>query len=180
MSTSTRVDLEANLPSVSDQRLAEGMNARARACVEMLNALCGAAEARLAESERACAEAEARATLLERALGARGTTIRGGADGVGGKLGGGAGVEVSAFERADVSGGMEGSDGAPDAGARRAEPQPEPECAAEGETAREGEADAMQSDPKYGLYFKMIKMGVPEQAVRNKMALDGVDASVLD
>jgi len=41
-------------------------------------------------------------------------------------------------------------------------------------------ANAMVNDPKYGMYFKMIKMGVPEQAVRNKMALDGVDASVLD
>lgn len=35
-------------------------------------------------------------------------------------------------------------------------------------------------DPAHAIYFKMLKMGVPEQAVRNKMALEGVDPSVLD
>jgi len=35
-------------------------------------------------------------------------------------------------------------------------------------------------NPAHAIYFKMLKMGVPEQAVRNKMALDGVDPGVLD
>ena len=47
-------------------------------------------------------------------------------------------------------------------------------------TAATPETNARASDPKYSIYFKMLKMGVPAQAVRNKMNLDGVDASVLD
>lgn len=184
MSTSTRVDLESNLPSVSDQRLAEAMNARARATVEMLNALCGAAEARLGMSERACAEAEARAALLERALGARETDARTDVDGsedVEAVRGGGGGEDgVVDVARAGASSDGEDSDPAGDAAAGRAATEPARATEDEGETTREGEADAMLNDPKYGMYFKMIKMGVPEQAVRNKMALDGVDASVLD
>ena len=52
--------------------------------------------------------------------------------------------------------------------------------AAEAATAATAETNARASDPKYSIYFKMLKMGVPAQAVRNKMNLDGVDASVLD
>ena len=51
---------------------------------------------------------------------------------------------------------------------------------AEAATAATPETNALASDPKYSIYFKMLKMGVPAQAVRNKMNLDGVDASVLD
>ena len=51
---------------------------------------------------------------------------------------------------------------------------------AEAATAATPETNARASDPKYSIYFKMLKMGVPAQAVRNKMNLDGVDASVLD
>jgi hypothetical protein len=50
----------------------------------------------------------------------------------------------------------------------------------EAATAATTETNALASDPKYSIYFKMLKMGVPAQAVRNKMNLDGVDASVLD
>ena len=50
----------------------------------------------------------------------------------------------------------------------------------EAATAATPETNARASDPKYSIYFKMLKMGVPAQAVRNKMNLDGVDASVLD
>ena len=59
-------------------------------------------------------------------------------------------------------------------------PPPPPEPPKEPPEPAPAPANAMVNDPKYGIYFKMIKMGVPEQAVRNKMALDGVDASVLD
>jgi hypothetical protein len=34
--------------------------------------------------------------------------------------------------------------------------------------------------PEYAQWFKMLKMGVPKQAVANKMSMKGVDASVLD
>lgn len=42
------------------------------------------------------------------------------------------------------------------------------------------EMNVCVSDLKYFIYFKMLKMGVFAQAVRNKMNFDGVDVSVLD
>ena len=33
---------------------------------------------------------------------------------------------------------------------------------------------------KYGKYFKMLKMGIPPGAVKNKMKQDGLDPSILD
>ena len=35
-------------------------------------------------------------------------------------------------------------------------------------------------DERYSKYFKMLKMGVPLQAVKNKMKQEGLDDSVLD
>jgi aryl carrier-like protein len=34
--------------------------------------------------------------------------------------------------------------------------------------------------PEYAQWFKLLKLGMPKQAVANKMAMKGVDASVLD
>ena len=63
-----------------------------------------------------------------------------------------------------------------------APPEEAPEEAAPEEAAPAAppETNALASDPKYAIYFKMLNMGVPAQAVRNKMSLDGADASVLD
>lgn len=38
----------------------------------------------------------------------------------------------------------------------------------------------IKDDPAFQKYFKMMKMGLPEGAIRNAMARDGLDASVLD
>ena len=38
----------------------------------------------------------------------------------------------------------------------------------------------MSSHPKFKIYFDMVKKGVPKQAVKNKMLLDGFDPVVLD
>ena len=38
----------------------------------------------------------------------------------------------------------------------------------------------MAEDERYSKYFKMLKMGVPLQAVKNKMAVEGLDGNVLD
>jgi len=38
----------------------------------------------------------------------------------------------------------------------------------------------MSSHPEYSKYFDMIKKGVPKQAVKNKMLLDGKDPNILD
>ena len=41
----------------------------------------------------------------------------------------------------------------------------------------------IRDDPRYSLYFKMVRMGVPAQAVKNKMALEGfspAEADLLD
>ena len=39
---------------------------------------------------------------------------------------------------------------------------------------------AIQDDPKYTKYFKMLKVGLSPPAVKNKMTKDGVDPSILD
>lgn len=38
---------------------------------------------------------------------------------------------------------------------------------------------ALKDDPQYGRFFKMLKMGVPPQAVANKVAAEGLDPSVM-
>ncbi|GMF13912.1 unnamed protein product [Phytophthora lilii] len=38
----------------------------------------------------------------------------------------------------------------------------------------------LKDDPKYAKYFKMLQMGLPEGAVRQKMKVDGVDERALD
>ena len=38
----------------------------------------------------------------------------------------------------------------------------------------------MSEDERFAKYFKMLKMGVPLQAVKNKMKGEGLDDSVLD
>lgn len=45
-------------------------------------------------------------------------------------------------------------------------------------TATEGVK--LQDDPVYGKYFKMLKMGLPDGAVRHKMVQEGVDPRALD
>ncbi|TYZ57458.1 hypothetical protein PybrP1_010846 [[Pythium] brassicae (nom. inval.)] len=41
-------------------------------------------------------------------------------------------------------------------------------------------AATLGDDPVYAKYFKMLKMGLPDGAVRHKMVTDGVDAKALD
>ncbi|GMT14431.1 hypothetical protein PFISCL1PPCAC_5728 [Pristionchus fissidentatus] len=38
----------------------------------------------------------------------------------------------------------------------------------------------MKDDPRYSKYFKMVKMGIQEEAVRLKMSSEGVDPSILN
>jgi len=167
--------LRENLPPTDDQALASAMNAHAARTVCVLNALSASVEARLAEAARGVAEAEARTRLLERALDAEsGETTTSDADArvEAVSSAGGDGVDAVAVEETSV--------GVPPPPPPLPPPPPPPEPPKEPPEPAPAPANAMVNDPKYGIYFKMIKMGVPEQAVRNKMALDGVDASVLD
>jgi hypothetical protein len=41
-------------------------------------------------------------------------------------------------------------------------------------------APALKDDPQYEKYFKMLKMGLPMEAVKHAMSRDGVDPSVMD
>ena len=158
--------LRENLPPTDDQALASAMNAHAARTVCVLNALSASVEARLAEAARGVAEAEARTRLLERALDAEsGETTTSDADARVEAVSSAGGDSVDAVAVEETSVGV---------------PPPPPEPPKEPPEPASAPANAMVNDPKYGIYFKMIKMGVPEQAVRNKMALDGVDASVLD
>ena len=169
--------LRARLPAANDQAMASALNARAARTATTLDALCASAEAKLGAAARALREAEARTALLERALevGTATTTAETaeaatreddgrGADAADAATAATAEAEAAAAEAAEAE--------AATAEAATAE--------AEAATAATPETNARASDPKYSIYFKMLKMGVPAQAVRNKMNLDGVDASVLD
>ena len=164
--------LRARLPAANDQAMASALNARAARTATTLDALCASAEAKLGAAARALREAEARTALLERALevGTATTTT----------------TTAEAATREDDG---RGADAAVTADAATAEAEAATAEAATAEaataeaeaaTAATPETNARASDPKYSIYFKMLKMGVPAQAVRNKMNLDGVDASVLD
>ena len=152
--------LRARLPAANDQAMASALNARAARTATTLDALCASAEAKLGAAARALREAEARTALLERAL-----------------EGGTATTTAEAAEAATREDDGRGADAADAADAATAEAAT---ATAEAATAATPETNARASDPKYSIYFKMLKMGVPAQAVRNKMNLDGVDASVLD
>ena len=152
--------LRARLPAANDQAMASALNARAARTATTLDALCASAEAKLGAAARALREAEARTALLERALEAGTATTT---------------AEAAAAATREDDG--RGADAADAATAATAEAEA---ATAEAATAATPETNARASDPKYSIYFKMLKMGVPAQAVRNKMNLDGVDASVLD
>ena len=42
------------------------------------------------------------------------------------------------------------------------------------------EKETSLEEQHYGKYLKMLKMGIPEQAVKNKMIMDGIEPSILD
>ena len=42
------------------------------------------------------------------------------------------------------------------------------------------EKEPSYEEQHYGKYLKMLKMKIPEQAVKNKMIMDGIDPSILD
>ena len=165
--------LRARLPAANDQAMASALNARAARTATTLDALCASAEAKLGAAARALREAEARTALLERALEAGTATTTADA--------------AEAATREDDGRGADAADAAEAATAEAAtaeaataEAATAEAATAEAATAATAETNARASDPKYSIYFKMLKMGVPAQAVRNKMNLDGVDASVLD
>jgi len=41
-------------------------------------------------------------------------------------------------------------------------------------------ANPVSADPRYARFFKMVKMGVPEPAVKVKMTAEGIDPDILD
>ncbi|CAB1437114.1 unnamed protein product [Pleuronectes platessa] len=51
--------------------------------------------------------------------------------------------------------------------------KPVPEAAAENVLT-------VAKDPRYARYLKMVQVGVPVMAIRNKMVLEGLDSSLLD
>lgn len=47
-------------------------------------------------------------------------------------------------------------------------------------TSESGDKIFLKDDPKFAKYFKMLKMGLPMDAVKNAMERDGMDPSVMD
>jgi WASH complex subunit CCDC53 len=170
--------LEATLPAINDQKLATVLNAFAAQTVKMLNRVSSAAEGKLAKAEARLREAETSARLLEATLGAAraettAVTVQNDVEDVHvvrerSEEGASSDVSEEVHVAVSTSPRLRGDEDAP---AFKTEERAAPE---------QPETNAMTNDPVYGKYFKMIKMGVPTQAVRNKMTLDGVDASVLD
>jgi len=156
--------LRARLPAANDQAMAQALNARAARTASMLNALCARAEFKLGAAARALREAEARTALLERALDAEAAEATTREDD---------GASAEATEATEAT-----EEAPPEAAEEEA--APEEAAPEEAAPAAPPETNALASDPKYAIYFKMLNMGVPAQAVRNKMSLDGADASVLD
>ena len=166
--------LERGLPPTNDQTLATCVNAYATECVAMLNALSTSAEGKLAKCERRIEEAEMRVRLLERAL----------LDGRRSVAEEDASSSVAAAQPPPPPLPPDGS--APEPPPVVVAPPPPMVVDAEPEEEPADEDDDASKQPRrdvnpaHAIYFKMLKMGVPEQAVRNKMALEGVDPSVLD
>jgi hypothetical protein len=46
--------------------------------------------------------------------------------------------------------------------------------------AEEAAGLKVKDDDRYARFFRMERMGVPNQAVKNRMALEGLDPSYLD
>lgn len=168
--------LERGLPPTNDQTLATCVNAYATECVAMLNALSTSAEGKLAKCERRIEEAEMRVRLLERAL----------LDGRRSVAEEDASSSVAAAQPPPPPLPPDGSapEPPPPPVVEVAPPPPPPmvidEPADEDDDASTRQPPQRDVDSAHAIYFKMLKMGVPEQAVRNKMALEGVDPSVLD
>ncbi|KAK3096490.1 hypothetical protein FSP39_000680 [Pinctada imbricata] len=64
--------------------------------------------------------------------------------------------------------------GAPAAAPQPAAEEPPPP------PVEEAASNPVSKDPRYAKYFKMVQVGVPEHAVKLKMANEGLDASFLD
>ncbi|XP_028254950.1 WASH complex subunit 3 [Parambassis ranga] len=66
-----------------------------------------------------------------------------------------------------------------------AEMLPPPESAAEAAPTQKPEAATgnvmtVAKDPRYARYLKMVQVGVPVMAIRNKMVMEGLDPNLLD
>ncbi|KAM9328609.1 WASH complex subunit 3 [Pholidichthys leucotaenia] len=70
-------------------------------------------------------------------------------------------------------------------GSGGAGPLPPPESAADTSPTQKEEAAAenvmtVAKDPRYARYLKMVQVGVPAMAIRNKMIMEGLDPNLLE
>uniref|UniRef100_A0A0R3S263 BLOC-1-related complex subunit 5 n=1 Tax=Elaeophora elaphi TaxID=1147741 RepID=A0A0R3S263_9BILA len=57
--------------------------------------------------------------------------------------------------------------------------RPHESIVSESSSTKQNHCLRIRDDPRYAVYFKMLKMGVPECAVKQKMASQGIDAALL-
>ncbi|XP_047431179.1 WASH complex subunit 3 [Mugil cephalus] len=81
-----------------------------------------------------------------------------------------------------VSSTSQSQTGGPAAGTH---PEPAQSSAPEAEPTPKAEAPAenvmtVAKDPRYARYLKMVQVGVPVMAIKNKMIMDGLDPNLLD
>ncbi|XP_040156157.1 WASH complex subunit 3 [Anopheles arabiensis] len=75
---------------------------------------------------------------------------------------------------------MKPSDSQPTAlGSSDVEPVPAAELQSQPEISTPN-PPALERDPKYDLYFKMLQLGVPLGAVKNKISFEGLDPDYID
>uniref|UniRef100_A0A182UAN9 WASH complex subunit 3 n=1 Tax=Anopheles melas TaxID=34690 RepID=A0A182UAN9_9DIPT len=83
------------------------------------------------------------------------------------------------------------NDGPPASAEKPSDSQPTALGSSEGEPGPAGEVQsqpeistpnppAVERDPKYDLYFKMLQLGVPLGAVKNKISFEGLDPDYID
>merc|ERR1712151_833225 len=56
----------------------------------------------------------------------------------------------------------------------------DPDISLKAQLTKKDDVPRLKEDPEYEKYFKMIKMGLPVGAVKNALARDGKDPSIMD
>mmetsp|Transcript_29602 Transcript_29602/g.62910 ORF Transcript_29602/g.62910 Transcript_29602/m.62910 type:complete len:367 (-) Transcript_29602:92-1192(-) len=174
---------DPRLPSVPDQRVLAIVNSFVVNATRLINRVCVLAEKQLVDTDRGIHKLEVTLSLLEKKLKSvdglephQKPTEAAAATGTGEGAGAGAtqapaamAGEAALAATAD-EGGAEGSqDG-------------EGQGASEAGAGAGGQGDLVKASdhPLYAKYFRMLRMGVVQLAVVQKMQTEGLDASVID
>ena len=164
---------DSGIPSVPDQRILAIVNTFVVNTSKLVNRVCVLSEKQLAGIDRGIHKLQITLTLLEKKL-----------------------KSVDGLEPGQTpSGAPQAAETAQPGGAYGDENQQQQGAAAEGPSQGAGEAEGTREEdtvaaagnlvkasehPVYARFFKMIRMGVVDLAVKQKMTSEGLDPSVID